>query len=106
MRKLFKKRKLFKGGNYMRKYGKLFTVLGRKFKFSAQDSDLEYLCWQCKNSPVSSDLKPSLKGNAYKYFRKHLWIDPFSKAHKSTYFFYKSSLILGIVVNNGRIIIM
>ena len=26
----------------------------------AQDSDLEYLCWRCKNSPVSSDLKPPL----------------------------------------------
>ena len=34
---------------------KLFTFLGGKFKFSAQDSDLEYLCWQCKNSPVPSD---------------------------------------------------
>ena len=31
------------------------------FKFSAQDSDLEYLCWQWKNYPVSSDLKPPLK---------------------------------------------
>ena len=30
------------------------------FKFFAQDSDLEYLCRQWKNSPVSSDLKPSL----------------------------------------------
>ena len=30
------------------------------FKFSAQDSDLEYLCWQWKNSPVPSDLKPPL----------------------------------------------
>ena len=38
----------------------LFTVSGGKFKFSAQDSDLEYLCWRCKNSPVSSDLKPPL----------------------------------------------
>ena len=38
----------------------LFTVLGGKFKFSAQDSDLEYLCWKCKKSPVSSDLKPPL----------------------------------------------
>ena len=28
------------------------------FKFSAQDSDLEYLYWQWKHSPVSSDLKP------------------------------------------------
>ena len=39
---------------------KLFTVLGGKFKCSAQDSDLEYLCWQWKNSPVSSELKPPL----------------------------------------------
>ena len=39
---------------------KLFTVLGGKFKFSAQDSDLEYLFWQRKNSPVSSDIKPPL----------------------------------------------
>ena len=39
---------------------KLFTVLGGKFKFSTQDSDLEYLCSRCKNSPVSSDLKPPL----------------------------------------------
>ena len=30
------------------------------FKFSAQDSDLEYLIWQRKNAPVSSDLKPPL----------------------------------------------
>ena len=39
---------------------KLFTVLGEKFKFSTQDSDLEYLFWRSKNSPVSSDLKPPL----------------------------------------------
>ena len=39
---------------------KLFPVLGGKFKFSAQDSDLEYLFWQRKNSPVSPDLKPPL----------------------------------------------
>ena len=30
------------------------------FKFYAQDSDLEYLCWQRKIFPVSSDLKPPL----------------------------------------------
>jgi hypothetical protein len=30
------------------------------FKFSAQDSDLEYLCWRRKKFPVSSDLKPPL----------------------------------------------
>ena len=39
---------------------KLFTFLGGKFKFSAQDSNLEYLIWQHKNSRVSSDLKPPL----------------------------------------------
>ena len=44
---------------------KLFTVLGGKFKFSAQDSDLEYLFWQRKNSPVSSDLKPPLENDDY-----------------------------------------
>ena len=37
---------------------KLFTVLGKKF--NAQDSDLDYLCWRCKNSPVPTDLKPPL----------------------------------------------
>ena len=30
------------------------------FKFSAQDSDLEYLRWRCKIFPVSPDLKPPL----------------------------------------------
>ena len=39
---------------------KLFTDLGGNFKFSAQDSDLEYLFWRSKNPPVSSDLKPPL----------------------------------------------
>ena len=45
------------------KYSKslsLFTVLGGEFKFSAQDSDLEYLCWRHKNFQVSSDLQPPL----------------------------------------------
>ena len=36
---------------------KLFTDLGGKFKFSAQDSDLEYLFWRSKNPTVSSELK-------------------------------------------------
>ena len=40
---------------------KLFNVLGGKFKFFAQDSDLEYLFWRCKNPPVSSELKSSLR---------------------------------------------
>ena len=39
---------------------KLFTVFGGKFKFSVQNSDLEYLSWRCKNAPVSSDLNPRL----------------------------------------------
>ena len=38
----------------------LLTVSGGKFKFSSQDSDLEYLCWQWENSPLSSDLKQPL----------------------------------------------
>ena len=41
-------------------FNKMFTVLGRKFKCSAQDSNLEYLSWRSKNLPVSSDLKPPL----------------------------------------------
>ena len=35
------------------------------FKFSAQDTDLEYLCWRSKNFPVSSDLKPPLYCGIY-----------------------------------------
>ena len=27
----------------------LFTVIGRKFKFQVQDSDLEYLFWRFEN---------------------------------------------------------
>ena len=30
------------------------------FKFSSQDSDLEYICWRRKNFPLYSDLKPPL----------------------------------------------
>ena len=30
------------------------------FQFSAQDSNLEYLFWRSKHSPVSSDIKPPL----------------------------------------------
>ena len=43
----------------------LFTVLGGKFKLSAQDSDLEYLFWKYKNPPASSDLKPILTDSEY-----------------------------------------
>ena len=46
---------------------KLFTVLGRKFKFSAEDSDLEYLWWQCKISSISSDIKPPLEITILRY---------------------------------------
>ena len=38
-------------------------ILGGKFKFSAQDSDLEYLFWQRKKFTLSSDLKPPLVKN-------------------------------------------
>ena len=43
----------------------LFTVLGGKFKLSAQDSDLEYSFWKYKNPPASSDLKPILTDSEY-----------------------------------------
>ena len=58
---LFLQNKYSKSLSWAENLKKLFTVLGGKFKFSAQDSDLEYLCWRCKNSPVSSDLKPPLE---------------------------------------------
>ena len=32
-----------------------------EFEFSAQDRVLEYLFWQWKDFPVSSDLKPPLE---------------------------------------------
>ena len=54
------KHKYSKSLSWAENLNKLFTVLGRKLKFSAQDSDFEYLCWRCKNYPVSSDLKPPL----------------------------------------------
>ena len=64
---------------------KLFNVLGGKFKFSAQDSDLEYLCWQWKNSPVSSDLKPPLAWSFFNKIRavgllcnKNVWLENIS----------------------------
>ena len=53
--------KYYKSLSWAENLNKLFTDLGGKFKFSAQDSDMEYLFWQCKNPPVSSDLKPPLK---------------------------------------------
>ena len=53
--------KYFKSLSLAENLNKLFTVLVGKFKFSAQDSDLEYLFWRSKNSPVSSDLKPPLE---------------------------------------------
>ena len=38
----------------------LFTDLGGKFKFSAQDRNLEYIFWKSKNIPVSSEIIPPL----------------------------------------------
>ena len=57
--------KYSKSLSWAKNLNKLFTDLGGKFRFSAQDSDLEYLFWQCKNHPVSSDLKPPLTSTAY-----------------------------------------
>ena len=53
---------------------KLFTDLGGKFKFSAQDRNLEYLFCRSKNSQVSSDKEPPLE---YVWFKQELWNDPF-----------------------------
>ena len=39
---------------------KLFTVMGGKFKFQVQDSDLEYLSWQCEKHIALSEKKPPL----------------------------------------------
>ena len=39
---------------------KLFTVMGGKFKFQVQDSDLEYLFWQCEKHIALSEKKPPL----------------------------------------------
>ena len=52
--------KYFKSLSWAENLNKLFIVLGGKFKFSFQDSNLEYLSWRSKNLPVSSDLKPPL----------------------------------------------
>ena len=48
------------------------------FKFSAKDSNLEYLFWQQKNSSVCSDLKPPLRRTAKSTlvaaFSCHFWL--------------------------------
>jgi hypothetical protein len=44
------------------------------FKFSAQDSDLEYLFWQCKKPPVSSELKPPLESTKMLFKRPEILI--------------------------------
>ena len=55
----FKKGDTIQGGTLFKEIR--FTDLGGIFKFSAQDSDLEYLFWRCKNPPVSSDLESLLR---------------------------------------------
>ena len=41
---------------------KLFTDLGGKFKFSAQDSDLEYFFWRSKNLRDHSLMMSDFRG--------------------------------------------
>ena len=36
--------------------------MGGKFKFQLQDSDLEYLFWQCEKHMALSEKKPPLPG--------------------------------------------
>ena len=38
----------------------MFTVIGGKFKFQVQDSDLEYLFWQCEKHIALSEKKTPL----------------------------------------------
>ena len=45
---------------------KLFTVIGGKFKFQVQDSDLEYLFWQCEKHIALSEKKPPLGPTIFK----------------------------------------
>ena len=50
MRKLFKERKLFKGGNYMRKYGRCVeTIQGRK-QFKGGNYMRKYGIWVVSNT--------------------------------------------------------
>ena len=37
---------------------KLFSVMGGKFKFQVQESDLEYLFWQCEKLIALSEKRP------------------------------------------------
>ena len=69
-KKLFQSQKIredfyfskIKSLSWVENLNKLFTDLGGKFKFPAQDSDLEYLFILEKwDHPVSSDLKPPLE---------------------------------------------
>ena len=53
---------------------KLFTILGGKFKFSAQDSDLKYVFWRSKNPSVSSDLKPPLAILFFRYYEPFILV--------------------------------
>ena len=42
-----------------------YDMLNNLFKCSAQDSNLEYLCWRSKNLPLSSDIQdPTIRFNA------------------------------------------
>ena len=64
----------------------VFPDLGGKFEFFAQDSDLEYLFWRSKNSPLSSDLKPPL----WDSFRKNcvlIHTDSFAETVRTSFNF-------------------
>ena len=44
---------------------KFFTVIGGKFKFQVQDSDLEYFFWRSEKLIALSEKKPPLVGRMY-----------------------------------------
>ena len=54
---------------------KLFTVLGRKFKFSAQNSDLEYLCRMITISCLTGKKLP--KGYIFFQNQNSAWFNNF-----------------------------
>ena len=58
-----------------------------KFKFSAQDSALEYLFWRSKNPLISSALKPP--------YRKHSW----QRINGLNFFFFACLVFTGYFIN-------
>ena len=92
---LLLQQKYSKSLSWAENVNKLFTVLGRKFQFSAQDNDLEYLFWRSKNPPVSFDLKPPLvlgrfETNTYRF--KPISLSFLSSMHWARFYACKTKI--------------